>query len=427
MADNDQTEVIVAAVALVVSAVALIATFMQVLQQYYASAAGYSQCNEKVMGKWAQTKSRRFSWDELRFEVQFEAPVIFVSPPNNKDGPVLRAPIYFLEGTEESHANAWTDREFDTRKEYADRSDKEKIHTADNERASWSILLWAVQRMEYESLEWQEKQYKALGPPGKHGLPLKPPSLRDNHTLTVALQRQRKSWDTMPATIAKPYATTTMCHLIEIMAALGIYWKEFDRKHDRYRAEGNGFMLLGGRVSELGLMFSFQIYGKRTFKQNRVIPVDEVKELCFGYVPTIYRETLDQRRLEFPDDEPQNLGSLQMASRSEIAETLILIGCNNNTVHYFTDEGKRTSHLFPGEQPCVLIQPMNISNRAQCHLRSWACSVGRFISRIVDSPSFRIRLLIVGISARYRSSRSWSHTPSYSRTPMWEKCGIRLY
>ncbi|KAF7546322.1 hypothetical protein G7046_g9334 [Stylonectria norvegica] len=345
-------EVIVAAVALVVSLVALIATFMQVLQQYYASATGYSQCNQKVMGRWADTKKRSFSWEELRFEVEFYAPVIFVSPPSNKNGPVSGEPIYFLEGTPESLENTWTElTTIDKPAEFLKKTPKEQIHTADNERASWTILLSAIQRMEKDSRSWQQLQHEARGPPAErsrsYDLPSTPPSLRDHHTLTVALQRQRKSWDTVPKSINRPYATSTICHLVEMMAALGVYWKEFDRTRDRYRAEGNGFMVLGERLSDLGLVFSFQVYGKCRFEGNRVIPVDEIKELCFGYVPTIYRETLDQRRLEFPNDEPQNLSSLQMASQNDIAESLVLIGCNNNTVQYFTGKGKRTSHLFP--------------------------------------------------------------------------------
>ncbi|PNY26095.1 Uncharacterized protein TCAP_03979, partial [Tolypocladium capitatum] len=342
-------ELFVAVVALIVSVIALSATFMQVLQQYYASASGYSQCNEKVMGKWAKSKSRRFSWEEFRFEVHFDVPVIFVSPPNNKSGPIHGADIFFLDGTQKSLDATMTTSEMDPRKEYERKSINERIHTADHERASWLVLLYAVQRMEDKSREWQQDQYNELGPqaPERYGLPPAPPSLQESHTLTVALQRKRKSWDTMPASITRPYATTTMCHLIEMMAALGVYWKEFDRKRDRYRAEGNGFMVLGERLSELGLMFSFQVYGKCHFERNRVIPVDEIKELCFGYVPTIYRETLDQRRLEFPSDEPQNLSSLQMASRSEIAETLIVVGCNNNTVQYFLNEKSNTTHLFP--------------------------------------------------------------------------------
>ncbi|KAJ4258796.1 hypothetical protein NW762_007883 [Fusarium torreyae] len=352
---NADPEVVVAIVALLVSLVALAATFMQVMQQYYASAAGYAQCNEKVMGKWAGTKTRRFQWDELRFEVEFEAPVIFLSPPDNKHGPIREAKIYFLDGSEQSLADTWSELDINPRDEYANKTKRERIHTADNERASWTLLLSAVQRMEHESGKWQKAQYedmhKHLGPPNgqtvQPDLPTEPPGLYDAHTLTVALQRKRKSWDTMPATIARPYATTTMCHLIEMLAALGVYWKEFDRKRDRYRAEGNGHMVLGEKVADLGLMFTFSIYGRSRFEANRVIPVDQVKELCFGYVSTIYSVTLDQRRLRFPEDDPENLAFLQLATREEISQTLIRIGCNTNAVRAFQDTGKHTSHLFP--------------------------------------------------------------------------------
>ncbi|KAK7422502.1 hypothetical protein QQZ08_009492 [Neonectria magnoliae] len=347
-------EVVVALVALVISLVALAATFMQVMQQYYASAAGYSQCNEKVMGRWAETKTRRFSWDELRFEVEFEVPVIFVSPPTNDRGPVRGQAIYFLDGTQESLDNTRSELSVDLvgqRDDFAKKSHKEQIHTTDNERASWTMLLSAVQRMEKDSRDWQNDQYQHMGPPTagaqEKGLPSAPPTLLEHHTLTVALQHMRKSWDTMPTTVSRPYATTTMCHLVEMMAALGVYWKEFNRTHDRYRAEGNGFMLLGERLSDLGLMFSFRVYGKCSFERKRVIPVDEIKELCFGYVPTIYREKFDYRRLGFLEDYEQKIDTLQMASRSDISESLILIGCNNNAVRCFTDPDKQTSHLFP--------------------------------------------------------------------------------
>lgn len=342
-----------AAVALVISVVALSATFMQVLQQYYASAMGYAECNEKVMGQWASTKSRRFSWHELRFEVEFDAPVIFVASPRNKNGPVPEAELFVMDGTQQSMEKSWTTSDMDTRKQYEKLSQKDKIHTADNERASWFVLLSAVQRMEEDSREWQLDQYKPVPPPNGFAsrlqVPLKPATLIESHTLSVVVQKKRKSWDTMARSVAKPYATTTICHMIEMMAALGIYWKEFDRRRDRYRAEGNGFMVLGERLSDLGLCFSFSTYGKCRFEANRVIPDDDIKSLCFGYVPTIYRETLDQRRLAFPIDEPQNLSALQMASRSEIAETLVLIGCNNNTVRYYLDYPGVTSHLFPGK------------------------------------------------------------------------------
>jgi hypothetical protein len=365
---NADPEVVVALVALLVSLVALAATFMQVLQQYYASAAGYAECNEKVMGKWALTKTRRFTWDELRFEVEFEAPVIFVSPPDNKHGPIREAEIYFLDGSPQSLDNTWSELDINPRDEYANKTKRERIHTADNERASWTILLSAVQRMEHESAKWQKGEYenmhKNVGPPSAltpHDLPTVPPTLYEAHTMTVALQRKRKSWDTMPATVLRPYATTTMCHLIEMLAALGIYWKEFDRKRDRYRAEGNGFMVLGEKVADLGLMFNFSIYGRSRFEDNRVIPVDQVKELCFGYVSTIYSVTLDTRRLQFPEDDPENLAFLQLATREEISQTLIRIGCNTNAVRAFQDAGKHTSHLFPGR--FYLLRQTALANR----------------------------------------------------------------
>lgn len=358
-ADNDnsnQTEIIVAAAALVVSFVAFGATLMQCLQQYYASARGYSQCNEKVMGAWATTKTRHFSWQELRFEVEFHAPVIFVCPPGNTKGPVPEGKIYELNGTKPSLEDTWTTLDINQRDVYESRSVKERIHTADNERASWSVLLSAVQSMEKESREWHEKQFDSGDPP--HGrepvgaqlqrLPTGPPTLAEGHTLVVALQKKRKSWDTMPTSIMKPYATTTICHLVEMLAAMGVYWKVFDRRADRYRAEGNGFMVLGERMSDLGLLFTFHVNGLSRFERNRVIPVDEIKELCFGWVPTIYRSTHDKRRLSVPID-LFDLSSLRMGSPSEIAETLMIIGCNKNAInHYQGLDGSngRASHIF---------------------------------------------------------------------------------
>jgi hypothetical protein len=378
--NNDSSELPVAAAALVVSLVALFATFMQVLQQYIASAQGYQQCNEKVIGEWAKTKSRRFAWEELRFEVQFDAPVIFVCPPKNKFGPVPDAHIYVLDGTDESIRDSWTTLIRNPIADYKQKSAKEKIHTADNERASWTTLLSAIQQMEHDSREWQQDQYGTTKPPRdaflKNGIPSTPPALHATHTLSVALQRKRKSWDTMPSNILKPYATTTICHLVEMVAALGVYWKEFDRKRDRYRAEGNGLMVIGENFTDLGLMFSFQVYGKCNFGKNRVMPVDEIKELCFGWVPTIYRSAHDERRLQFPVDELQNLSSLQLSSQKDIAETLVMIGCNTNTVNCFSQSGHRTSHVFSGA--CLAEQHLNhisLLTGVQCHLKFLACCV----------------------------------------------------
>ncbi|KAK2025036.1 hypothetical protein LX32DRAFT_76745 [Colletotrichum zoysiae] len=359
--NDDDKELFVAIAALVISIVALVAALLQVAQQYYASAAGYSSCGSKVIGKWSESKKRRLKFTEFRFEVQFETPVIFLCPPTNKKGPVKGQVIIFIDGSEDSLR--------ESRSEIADKNSNEKnvsdkelvkqsVHTADNERASWVTLLSALQKMERDSREWQKEQYKNKmfkSPPKGFAQAEKPEDIdavleevSNNYTLTIAIQRKLRSWDTMPANVKKPYATTTWCHIVEMLAMLGIYWVEFNRANDRYRAEGNGYTVTGEKVSDLGIMFTFQVHGRSRFEGNRVIPVDETKELCFGFVPTIYRSASDGRRLQFPNDEPRDLSVLNFASNHEIAETLVLIGCNTNTVNYFADNSTaRIGHLFP--------------------------------------------------------------------------------
>jgi hypothetical protein len=372
---RDDPELVVAAVALVISVIALLAAVLQVTQQYFASAAGYSNLNAKVMGKWHQSKKRILRPTEFRFEVQYDAPVIFLCPPTNRNGPVQNDPIRFLRGTDASLRDTWSELQVDKREEEQRKTDKERIHTADNERASWVTLLSALQRMENESRKWQRDMYdKPHRPPKRDSDPaLDSKEIEDllervelQYTLTAAVQRKRRTWDTMPTGVKRPYATTTMCHLVEMLAVLGIYWIEFDRTHDRYRAEGNGYMVTGEKISDLGIMFTFQVYGKNRFMENRVIPIDEVKELCFGFVPTLYRETSDNRRLVFPNDEPRDLSALQLSSRAEIAETLVLIGCNTNTVNYFLKENKKESHLFPSRCSQLILTLKRWTDGASC-------------------------------------------------------------
>ncbi|KAK1967452.1 hypothetical protein LY78DRAFT_496888 [Colletotrichum sublineola] len=359
--NDDDKELFVAVAALVISIVALVAALLQVAQQYYASAAGYSSCGSKVIGTWSESKKRRLKFTEFRFEVQFETPVIFLCPPTNKKGPVKGQDIIFIDGSEESLRESRSEITEKNLKEknVSDRElVKQSVHTADNERASWVTLLSALQKMERESRKWQREQYenKAFKSPPKGFAHVEKPEdidaalkeVSNKYTLSIAIQRKLRSWDTMPANVKKPYATTTWCHIIEMLAMLGVYWVEFNRDNDRYRAEGNGYTVTGEKVSDLGIMFTFQVHGRSRFEGNRVIPVDETKELCFGFVPTIYQSASDGRRLQFPNDEPRDLSVLNFASNHEIAETLVLIGCNTNTVNYFADKSTaRIGHLFP--------------------------------------------------------------------------------
>lgn len=390
--------------ALVISLVALIGTFLQVLQQYFASATGYANCQKSLSGGWLHTLTRKFRGYELRFEVLYKAPVIFVCKPDNRFGPVPKEPIRFLTGSDDSRWKAWiwTPDEQENQEVKEEKGKilktwktqlKEKLRqilgskaiswlwphgqkeenkqpeqhnnrvlTADNEEATWLKLLRQLNDMEATSAKWVDKYHREADwvkeRDGKNSGHINKVQEYDEDadpipttdlppaqpTLVVALQPKLHSWDNMPTSVTKPFATTTMCHLVEIAAMLGIYWKEFDRSRDKYRAEGNGYMLTGSTNPDLGLCFTFQIYGKGRFRENRTIPVDGIKSLSFGYVPTIFQEEEDTRRLDAKDPDELQLGSLP-----EIAETMVQLGCNTSTANYLKTTDAVHQHLFAGK------------------------------------------------------------------------------
>ncbi|TDZ16842.1 hypothetical protein Cob_v010290 [Colletotrichum orbiculare MAFF 240422] len=375
MAEN---ELPVAAAALAIAILALFVASLQILQAVFATARGLPNCDERVIGDWARYTKRRPKITQLRLEVQFEAPIIFLAPQTNTNNP-MKKEAWQAKGTKESCEQIrikWKDVVAHAQEEEDDpqseprshgfgsslkrarpdeekppesralqrkgRKSKEPIHTVDNEQATWVWLLVAVQRMEAESKQW-EQEHRGPDAPGFA-----------DPTLTVKIQAKRRSFDMNPA-IKKPYATTTISHLAELAAVLGLYWKAFDRDGNQYRAEGNGYSLTGSRVADFGIVFVFEKTGRTVFEEKRIIPTSEVKELCFGRVPTLYRgrenreEDLDwQNPLMTSSGEGDlRVEILQLGSRDEIAETLTQIGCNVNTTLYVKEENKYShAHLF---------------------------------------------------------------------------------
>jgi len=353
--DDDHTELFLAIAALVISIAAFFVSILQALQQYYSSARGYSSCGPAVIGKWAAFRHRIFRWYEFRFEVTFEVPVIFVARPSNTRGPMgptEKSKITVLDGSPESYRDSHTrdkverDREFDM-----NIRNSARVLTADNEAATWLDLLVAIVSMEEESRRWQGKALKSHTGGVLHSEEQRqgwswPPTEAGGHTISVCIQKKTKSWDTVPDHVTKPYATTTIAHLVELTAMLGIYWKVFDRGNDRYLAQGNGFILSGSNVDGLGLTFSFLKKGPAHFEAGRVVPSYPVKELCFGLCPTTFRLPGDKLLA----DEVKDIGTLQLGSMEEIAGTLVILGCNARNVNYFrdTETKSRYGHLFPG-------------------------------------------------------------------------------
>jgi hypothetical protein len=107
-------------------------------------------------------------------------------------------PIYKITGTESSCKHTMT--KFSNEKEkWAN------VHTAEDEGCSWVLLLDALQGQEKASRAWDDTVERGL-----------------NHTICYLIQRKRRCWDFMPLNTTKPFATTNICHLIEIMSMLGL-------------------------------------------------------------------------------------------------------------------------------------------------------------------------------------------------------------
>ena len=178
-------------------------------------------------------------------------------------------PIYKITGTKNSCKHTMT--------KFSNRDEKwANVHTAEDEGCSWVLLLDALQGQEKASRAWDRAD-----------------ELGAKHTICYLIQRKRRCWDFIPLNVTKPFATTTICHLVEMMSMLGLIWKEFDVRRSSLSAEGNGYMLRGEYVLGLGILTRFFRLSKPEHSENRIIPCNEIKRLCFGEVPSLF-DTIDE-------------------------------------------------------------------------------------------------------------------------------------
>lgn len=165
-----------------------------------SSTMALRRCSTSTMGLWAQGSYRKFRTSELRFEVIFETPVLFTAPPSNTRGPIAGRPICYIDGTPDSYkATHVLDPDSHN---LADKQALDRVHTADDERASWVMLLSILQNEERVSRQWDLSNPRSpgdrvLGKPG--GSDRKTP----DYSLSVCLQSKTRSWDFMPPNITR--------------------------------------------------------------------------------------------------------------------------------------------------------------------------------------------------------------------------------
>ncbi|XXH01056.1 hypothetical protein Hte_007407 [Hypoxylon texense] len=376
-------------VSTVITFVALIVSSIQLLYQYYTNvslnALGARNCNERVMGPWARATRRRWRWLELRFEIIFESPVLFVAPVTNTKGPVPGRPIWYMDGSVESCEETRTIPLAST--DAARYPTTTGVRRSINVEATWVTLLQTLQSMESSSKSWHDQvSGYNIGLP-----PISPPFHK--RSLAVAVQAQTLSWDFVP-NFKKPFATSTISHIVEIAAMLGIHWTMWDPTADRYRAEGNGFTLMGSFIAEQGIVFQLIKHDRTAFGENRLIPNDDIKKYCFGFVPTLYQQDESARFFEkesrgaFPAD--PILPLLKLGSRQEVMETLMDVGLPIQIAEYFLSEDSRVSHLFPVIFDVLGMLGCSVSVKGYCYRMLPNPTVFRF-----DRRWFRTQRLLL--------------------------------
>lgn len=291
----------------------------------------------------------------LDYVTILELPVIFLASPDNVKGPI-KGEIWYIDGSVESYEKTRTTppESHHVDSFMSDLSDQSvpqgHVSITANDKASWLGLLEVLQQMARDSRVWEDRQWQEI-PGGR-------PENVEMTSLAVGVQLYRRVFDGT-SMFKRPYAITTIRHIVEMAAVLGIYWKQFDRNKDKYRAEGNGLSLRGTRIDGLGLVFSFERIGWCKFEEKRVIPTSVVKELCFGSAPTFYRLKHPSEDTAWQDAiitrRQSTLETLRLGSPQDLSATLTLIGCNQDTVSSFLTPESKKSHLFPGT--CKFFEP----------------------------------------------------------------------
>ncbi|KAK3312082.1 hypothetical protein B0H66DRAFT_570027 [Apodospora peruviana] len=411
--DKSNNDYYVAIAALVISTLALLGVVVQYIQTIVATANGLPNRDKEVMGQWAPYT--RIRWGFFHVEVEYEAPIIFLAANDNPKGPLPQIPWY-VDGTPRSCQETRVEepnpdpelgggsKDSSLARSGESGLTRERVHTVKNELATWILVIGAAQKMERDSRAWEQSKWGAPG--NQPDLP-KTADGRVYASLAVNIQPWKRSFDKHPA-VKKPFATTAICHIVELCAILGIYWREFDRDNNKYRAEGNGYSVLGSRVSDFGLVFTFEKPGWPRFLKNRVIPTTEVKELCFGNVPTFYRPRNEDENWKQPVNDQSDLKTLQLGSRAEIAETLNLIRCNEYTTRCYSDPAKKHTHLFPVifEVLGMLARPLHLMNRPFTYLPNPAVFP-------LNKQAFSLRRLLAEFSGRLDKEVT-STTPTYT-------------
>lgn len=331
--------------ALLVSLIALVVAFLQLCQQYFATADGYRNCAESVIGPWHRTRRRRFVPSEFRFETIYDAPLIRLSsipecadrlynsdqhekrvhilyPLSEKsccEGErLLRETILGSEVLSETLSDGWRSklpqwtglrpRRKGSRAKY-DGEEGDSTPRREYEEQSSALVSWICEFFENLSL-WGagvncvrrfsafmralHRTYRLYGQ-ASDGDDLRANWLRDeikqyrlrrqitSRPTQPIVEQQRVHWDFRGINITRPVAQTRLGDIILFALRMGMQWRSIDVETGTMLAVGNGYSLSSGS-SLSGLIVTFTSAGHHD-KPPSIIPGQYADKMLFGILP----------------------------------------------------------------------------------------------------------------------------------------------
>ncbi|PMD34405.1 hypothetical protein L207DRAFT_638901 [Hyaloscypha variabilis F] len=286
--------------ALIISLVALVATFAQLLQQYFATADGYRQCLPEVMGKeWGSKTRKRMRWGELRYETIYYVPSLSVDSMSSADTKLTRTDTY-------PFSIKWSDVDLSRKYILAaeektnaqlQEEDRRELTEGSGEKVCWVALLKRLRIAQGDT----KKVFDAAAVRKIQGEGSAQMEQSSSTPVDVRMRILRRSWDFMPAEIVRPLCMSTISDIAVIAIRLDMTWKEFNPTSGTLLADGSGQLITSRVVRSLGLCLEYTktdrlvhtdsrefVRSRRSIGDlllNSYLPVAGVSDLLFGIVP----------------------------------------------------------------------------------------------------------------------------------------------
>ncbi|GAB7356746.1 hypothetical protein MBLNU459_g7648t1 [Dothideomycetes sp. NU459] len=246
----------IAVTALMVSSLALVATFAQLTAQCFATVDGYRKCQPSVMGPWGKRTRLRWRWAEFRFETLFSVPkIVFNLPLRPSDGgdktqtgatmTTMMMPAF----CPSAELLQW--------RPAATAAAPHKIHNDWNgELVGWVYILHYLLQHDV-SARRQIRARQQQAPASA----LSPASSFSSHDMSFlrcpGVEIMSQSWDFVPSDVVRPLAFTTVAAIAVVARRLGLAWKQFEPYEGVFRAEGNHQVVSSTVVRGIGTILQY--------------------------------------------------------------------------------------------------------------------------------------------------------------------------